>query len=90
MRPKLYLFYPCLASCGGCVKPTKKLFYEKDTKINVTNATKNFTSLHLDTEPPEAKHQEIAVVSHVIFHGGWPLLPQDVIMSYPNLDIIYS
>jgi hypothetical protein len=78
------------ASTGGCVKSTKKLFYQKDTKINVTNATKLFNSLHLNTETPEAKHQACTIVTHVVFHGGWPLQPQDIILIYPNLNIIYS
>ena len=46
-----------MAFCGGCVKPAKKFFYQKGTKINVTNAIKIFNSLHLNTEAPEAKHQ---------------------------------
>jgi hypothetical protein len=79
-----------LASCGGSVKPTKKLFYQKDTKIDVTNATKIFNSLHLNKEAPEAKHQECTIVSHEVFHGGWPLQPQDIILTYLNLNMIYS
>ena len=35
----------------------KSFFYQKGTKINVTNAIKIFNSLHLNTEAPEAKHQ---------------------------------
>ena len=81
MRPKWSLNHQCLAPCGGCGKPTKKLFYQKDTKINVTNAIKIFDNLHLNTEPPEAKHQACTIVSHVVFHGGWPLQPQDIILS---------
>ena len=61
---------------------TKKLFYQKYTKI--------VNSLHLNKEAPEAKHQECTIVSHEVFHGGWPLQPQDIILSYPNLNIIYS
>jgi hypothetical protein len=84
------MIHPFLTTCGGCVKPTKILFYQKDAKINVTNAIKNFNSLHLNTEAPkalllilgpEAKHQKCTIVSHVVFHGGWPLQPQDIILS---------
>ena len=47
-------FWP---SVEAVLNLTKRFFYQKDTKINVTNATKIFNSLHLNTEAPEAKHQ---------------------------------